>query len=96
MLLSPDDPTLVIGERVTWRIPVFFSAPGYGKLGTVGVVDVDVQTGNLLDLIACKAIIEQSADRLASQLPAFQPFSPAPEFIPSHIPSAARLELPEE
>jgi hypothetical protein len=44
-LLYGEEPSLVIGERVVWRVPVWISRPDTGPLGPVGTLDVDVQTG---------------------------------------------------
>jgi hypothetical protein len=40
-------PSLVIGERVTWRVPIELTAPHIGHVGVAGFVDVDVQTGQM-------------------------------------------------
>lgn len=41
------EPTLVVGERIRWRVPVWFSLPHKGDLGEVGAIEVDVETGQL-------------------------------------------------
>jgi hypothetical protein len=40
-------PTLVIDERICWRVPVILSLTSRGDIGEVGTVDVDVETGQL-------------------------------------------------
>jgi len=35
-MMGAEEPTLVIGERTVWRVPAYFSAPGAGRVGTVG------------------------------------------------------------
>ena len=47
-LFYGDKPSLVVGERLLWRVPVIFSTPETGPLGQVGSLDVDTQTGEIL------------------------------------------------
>ena len=47
-LFYGDKPSLVVGERLLWRVPVIFSTPDTGPLGLVGTLDVDAQTGEIL------------------------------------------------
>lgn len=47
-LLLADEPVLTLGERIVWRVPVDLTAPPDGRLGRVGEVDVDVESGELL------------------------------------------------
>jgi hypothetical protein len=47
-LLYGETPSLVAGERILWRVPVWLSSPRTGPMGQVGVIDVDVQTGEML------------------------------------------------
>lgn len=97
MLLGTDTPSLVLDESVVWRIPVIFSAPGYGRLGTVGMIDVLVQTGEMLELPQQKALIEQHATELAKRLPAFQPLTDLPAAsIPIGIPPSPRVVAIDE
>src|SRR3990172_6153081 len=46
--LHAGEPSLVVGERLTWRAPIVLSIPPRGDLGAVGDMDVDVQTGEIL------------------------------------------------
>jgi hypothetical protein len=41
------EPTLVVGERIRWRVPIWLSLPPTGDLDEVGTIDVDVETGRL-------------------------------------------------
>ena len=96
-MMGAEPPTLVIGERIVWRVPVHFSAPPVGIVGTVGMVDVDVQTGEKINTPFCKSAIENRATELVTKLPPFQLFQAVPEAcIPKHIPHATLLELPED
>ena len=47
-LLLADEPVLVLADRVVWRVPVDLTAPSMGRLGRVGEVDVNAQSGELL------------------------------------------------
>ena len=96
-MMGAELPSLVIGDRIVWRVPVHFSAPPIGIVGTVGMVDVDVQTGEKINAPLCKSVIEGRAIKLVAKLPPFQGFPAVPEaHIPKHIPRAALLELPED
>lgn len=48
MFLRADDPALVVSERLHWRVPVSLHLPDRGLLGSVGMLDVDVETGQVL------------------------------------------------
>lgn len=65
--LGGDTPSLVASnDRVCWRVPVILALPAQGRLGQVGQIDVDAQSGELL--ITPQAIdeMERHANRLAS------------------------------
>jgi hypothetical protein len=64
--IGADEPTLVLSnKRVVWRVPVFLALPGLGRLGQVGEVDVDAQTGEVLaDRPTLNRMID-NANRLA-------------------------------
>ncbi len=46
-LLRSGEPSLVMTERIVWRVPVDLTLPSHGVVGTVGQIDVDVETGEL-------------------------------------------------
>ena len=50
MFVHPDSPMLAIGEGNTfqWRFPLSYTLGKHGRLGQVGVIDVDAQSGRLL------------------------------------------------
>ena len=47
-LLYGGEPSLVIGERICWRVPVMLAYPDTGPVGQAGTLDVDVETGEVL------------------------------------------------
>ena len=47
-LLYGGEPSLIIGERICWRVPVLLAYPDTGPVGQVGTLDVDVETGEVL------------------------------------------------
>jgi hypothetical protein len=55
--MAGDEPSLVVdGERFLWRVPVYLAVLPQGRLGRVGAVDVDAQSGQLL---VTKELIEE-------------------------------------
>ncbi len=95
-MIGADTPTLVIGERVVWRVPAYFSTPDFGRVGIVGMVDVDVSTGQMNNTLACKVEIERCAEALADCLPPYQPKDEVPaQYIAKNVPAAPKLVLHE-
>jgi hypothetical protein len=91
MMMGAEAPTLVVGERTVWRVPVRFTAPHVGRVGTVGALDVDTQTGELYDTTAVKQSILHCAKLLAEKLPPFLVREISSEYLakdlqPTHIP----------
>ncbi|MEW5958116.1 MAG: hypothetical protein AB1801_10355, partial [Chloroflexota bacterium] len=79
MLIDADPPTLVVGDRVVWRVPAWIGFPHTGRAGMVGAVDVDVTTGTMNNTPECKADIERQAEAVAARQPLYQPKGPVPE-----------------
>ena len=46
-LLYAGEPELLIGQELQWRVPVLYALPKVGKLGKVGEVLVNVDTGDV-------------------------------------------------
>ncbi len=40
-------PSLIVAERIRWRVPVILSLTSRGDVGEVGAIDVDVETGQM-------------------------------------------------
>jgi len=55
--------------RLVWRVPIIFTTPLDGQLGVVGVVDVDVQTTELLIPPNLEVTLQANADALLKTLP---------------------------
>lgn len=65
-LLHGDMPNLVWRTQgVFWCVPVLLSAPSKGRIGIAGLLDVDVQTGELIITDDLVSTIETEANRLA-------------------------------
>jgi hypothetical protein len=97
MLIDAEPPTLVVGEQVVWRVPAVLSAPGTGRVGVVGVVEVDVATGEMNVIPELKAAIEAQAEALAKRLSPYQPKDPVPaKYRPNHIPPAPQIVYDEK
>ena len=64
-LMRGGEPSMVIADRIYWRVPVFLTFPGHGSVGSVGDIDVDVETGQLRVTPELIAEIQQRATNLA-------------------------------
>jgi hypothetical protein len=69
-LLVGDTPALVIADRAVWRVPVPLTSPTRGGIGTVGSVDVDAQSGEILAGEALAQRILEDAHHAARSAPA--------------------------
>ena len=64
-LLHGEAPDLVLGKRgIFWRVPVALSSRSLGRIGIVGTIDVNVETGELGITNQIIEEIEQHAQRL--------------------------------
>ena len=59
-LLYGERPSLVVGRRLLWRVPVWLGSPTRGPIGQVGALDVDAQTGEIL---FTQEMLEEIAER---------------------------------
>jgi hypothetical protein len=65
--LGGDAPDLIVqNDRVCWRVPVILALPSRGRLGQVGQIDIDAQSGELLISSQIIDEIRQHANRLAT------------------------------
>jgi hypothetical protein len=65
--LFGDEPSLVVTDKsICWRVPVFVSTVARGRLGQVGQIDVDAQTGAILADDNLLKAIGDHAERLVT------------------------------
>lgn len=90
MMLTAQTPTLLLGTRVVWRVPVIFTTAHIGPVGCAGEVDVDVATGAMNNTAANKEMILDQSRKLAANMPPYQPRTTTPQgwvaknFQPTH------------
>ena len=65
-LLRSAPPSLIVSERLCWRVPVTLALPEHGVVGEVGSLDVDVETGQLYVSPGHLVKITQQAEKLAA------------------------------
>ena len=64
-LLYASEPEFFISEAgIFWRVPVDYALPSKGKLGTVGSLLVDIQTGEIVRSIKDIEQIQANAENL--------------------------------
>ncbi len=63
--LGGETPELAVANnRLCWRVPISLALPARGRLGQVGQIDVDAQTGEILaDAVQLQEIVDH-AERL--------------------------------
>jgi hypothetical protein len=95
-MMGAEAPHLVISDSdVFWRVPVILTASPIGRVGIVGTVDVDVETGAVAQAARCKKHLLQAARELAAKLPAYQPRSEMPAgYDPATLPPTERTVPP--
>lgn len=70
-LLCGNPPSLVVADRLCWRVPVWLGLPKQGLIGKVGEIDVDVETGEMIFDENTLEELRERADALARRtLPA--------------------------
>ncbi len=96
-LMGAEPPTLVVGERVVWRVPAYISYPHVGKAGTVGAVDVDVETGVMNNSPELIGKMHEHAKKIHAKLPPYEPKRETPaEYLSKDVPPARKLILAED
>jgi hypothetical protein len=69
-LLYGEQPTLVLQvQRAVWRVPVAIATGESGRIGQVGVIDVNVKTGELDITEPLVEEIKKNARRLVTRSP---------------------------
>ena len=96
--MGGDPPLLVAGARPVWRVPAYISFSHTGHVSGVGAVDVDVETGGMLDVEGRKKAIEDYLEKKV--LPCLPPYKPQgevpPEFVPTDVPPAEVLIITDD
>jgi len=46
-MMHAGEPQFIVDDRIRWRVPVILSLTKQGDVGQVGVIDVDVETGQM-------------------------------------------------
>ncbi len=69
-LIGADMPTLVLHQRPTWRVPIWLTLPGTKHKEIIGTVDVDVETGQIIDPANSKAQLERYLHQNNAPIPA--------------------------
>jgi hypothetical protein len=57
-MIGVGKPTLVLSHQPTWRVPTWIAFPGVSQKNIVGIVDVDVETGEIVNPDDTKVKIE--------------------------------------
>ena len=81
-----DSPSLVVAERVVWRVPILFTATHVGPVGTIGSVDVDVESGEILPETANIEEMYCRIEELAKTLPPFKLREIPEEYLAKDLP----------
>ena len=72
-LLGAEQPSLAVGDHTVWRVPAWVGFPSLGRVGVVGAVEVDVETGEMKNLSECRQEIERHLEELRLHLPTHKP-----------------------
>jgi hypothetical protein len=48
MMVSAGEPLLLLGDKPVWQTPAVLRLPQHGEVGTVGTIEVDAQTGEVI------------------------------------------------
>ena len=94
--MGGESPTLIVGERVVWRVPAYISFPHTGRAGVAGYVDVDVETGEMNNTPERQAEIEKFAAEIAKQQPPFKLREASVEYLAKNIPPAKNLIITDK
>ena len=66
--LSGGDPVLIVTHKaICWRVPIFVSTASHGRLGEVGQIEVNAQTGEVLADETALQDIGDNAERLVAR-----------------------------
>jgi hypothetical protein len=82
-----DTPSLIVAKRVVWRVPILFTATHVGPVGTIGSVDVDVESGEVLPETADIEDMYCRVEELAKTLPPFKLREVPEEYLAKNLDS---------
>lgn len=68
-LIDAEQPTLAVSDLAVWRVPAWIGLPSLGRVGVIGNVEVDVETGEMKNLPQCRQDIERRLEELRPHLP---------------------------
>ncbi|MEM7534760.1 MAG: hypothetical protein AAF639_21455 [Chloroflexota bacterium] len=60
------EPSLFVQDRIYWRMPIHLTLPSYGDIGVAGVLDLDVETGEIVITDTEIEEIKKAAGKLAT------------------------------
>jgi len=68
MMVRAGEPVLALGEQPVWRVPACLHLPGLGEVSTIGSIDVDALTGEIILLsLGQIAAMQRRADDIATR-----------------------------
>jgi hypothetical protein len=68
ILLGADEPVLVLSQPPVWRLKVNLHLPHMGKVGQVGIIEVNALTGQVVPItVAQNQSIQEAARDLATR-----------------------------
>ena len=86
MLIGAATPTLFVGERATWRVPIWIGFPHTGRHELNVDIEVDAETGEMFDLANRKVCIEERATEVGKAQPPYKPRKTPSEFVAKNLP----------
>lgn len=66
-LLHAGEPSLALADTIYWHVPVLLSLPSVGRVGQVGEIDVDVESGEVKIEPSLIESISRNAELLAAR-----------------------------
>lgn len=80
-MLTVKPPTLKLSKTkaAVWAVPVILTASHLGEVGRVGVIEVDVATGEMNTTTSLKEALVGQARILADTMPPYRPRTTTPE-----------------
>ena len=68
MMVIAGTPTLFLSQHPVWRVPAILALAGLGEVSTIGTVDVDAETGEIIPLPESQLVrMQEIAHALAAR-----------------------------